>query len=78
MDESYTLSCSLKQKNFSNSISHHLSIEVLLTMLEKLYDKKIEFRIFSMQTKNFDKIVNKKKYKEAVEKTVDFIKTANF
>ncbi|WP_052502808.1 hydrogenase maturation protease [Halarcobacter anaerophilus] len=51
LDESYTLSCSLKQKNFSNSISHHLSIEVLLTMLEKLYDKKIEFRIFSMQTK---------------------------
>ncbi|QDF30157.1 hydrogenase maturation protease [Halarcobacter anaerophilus] len=78
LDESYTLSCSLKQTNFSNSVSHHLSIEVILTMLEKLYDKKIAFEIFSMQTKNFDKIVNKKRYEEAVKKTVNFIKTANF
>jgi hydrogenase maturation protease len=78
LDESYILSCSLKQPNFSSSISHNLSIEVILAMLEKLYDKKIDFEIFSMQTKNFDKIVNKKRYEEAIKKTVNFIKTANF
>lgn len=73
---SYKLASPLKRV-YENSISHHINIDTILAMTETLYNRKIDFEIFSMLSNNFENIENKKSYQRCIDKTVEFL-TANF
>lgn len=68
----YELICSLEKRN-QNLISHHISIETILTILKNLYSCNPSYEIISMATNNFDYIENKSNYFNAIEKTVKYI-----
>ena len=71
----YTLSCSL-QKTKNTNLSHHISPEIILSMLKNLYDLDIEYEIYSMTTCSFENISDKNKYGNCVEEVFNFIKNS--
>lgn len=71
----YLLACSL-EKSISTNLSHNISPEIIISMLENLYNHKIEYEIYSMTTCNFEKILDEKKYETCVNKVFEFIKNS--
>lgn len=74
--DNYILGCNLEEIK-QNQLSHHISIRTILTILERLYDTKPEYELYSMFTDNFDEILNKNSYENSLNKVVEFIKTVN-
>ena len=68
----YALACLIKESN-QNLLSHHISIKTLIAMLDKLYNKKPEFEIFSMLTDSFDEIRCQKRYDNSLKSVANFI-----
>lgn len=68
---SYTLACTLENSSKLN-LSHHISAFHLMEIVNSLYGHFPSFEIFSMLGNNFETIINKEAYDEAVKKTVDF------
>ena len=75
IDGHYKLGCSLEEQK-QNTLSHHISIRTILMILERLYNIKPEYEVYSMFTNNFDKIIDEKEYKNSIEKVVDFIQNS--
>ena len=69
----YTLACNLEKTN-QNTISHHISIEMILSILNSLYDSFPIFQVYSMLTNSYDIVKNQEKYNENILKTVKYIK----
>lgn len=74
-DYNYALGCSLEEIK-QNQLSHHISIKTIIMILERLYDTKPEYELYSMFTNNFDEVIDKKRYKESLKKVVDFVKNS--
>lgn len=68
----YALACSLEKSNRVN-LSHHISAFHLIHILNTLYGHFPSFEIFSMLGNNFEAISNVVAYKEALEKTTQFL-----
>ena len=62
----YALASSLNEQHSLN-LTHHIAPKTIMYMLKTLYNKHPTFSIYSMLSSNFDKIVDKKKYKECVK-----------
>lgn len=75
LDNHYKLACSFEQMK-QNSLSHHISIKMILKILEELYMVKPKYQVFSMLTNNFDKIIEDKKYNMCIERVVKFIENS--
>ena len=72
LDSQYSLSCSILKQNSSN-LTHQISPKIIISMLNNLYDKYPKYQVYSMLTSNFDKIVDKNKYKDAIKKITYYI-----
>jgi len=68
----YALACSLENSS-NNTLSHHISPLTLMQILKDLYNKNIDFEIFSILTKNFDTITNNSDYTVCIETTAQEI-----
>lgn len=68
----YSLACSLENSNAIN-LSHHISAFYLIELLNRLYQHNPTFEIYSMLGNNFEVIDNLDVYKNALNKTVDFL-----
>ena len=71
----YSLACSLEEQS-ENILSHHLSIETIIMILNELYNSKPEYEVFSMLTNNFNEIINNEEYTNSMKKVVEFIKSS--
>lgn len=69
---SYSLACSLENSNAIN-LSHHISAFYLIELLNRLYKYFPTFEIYSMLGNNFETINNEEAYKNALDKTVEFL-----
>ena len=65
-DNTYALACTVLKQNSTN-LSHHISPDVVIAMLNNIYGKYPHFEIHSMLTNNFDEIIDKKIYKTTIE-----------
>lgn len=72
-DFSYKLACSMIETT-KCTLSHHISPQVLVSMLKEIYKQNIEYEIFSMTSKNYDKIEKIQDYKVCIKKTCEFLK----
>ena len=71
-DNHYALACSIV-KNKNANITHHISPEMIFCTLKNLYNKKVEFKIYSMLSNNFEDISDVDLYEKALKKTIDFL-----
>lgn len=71
-DHNYALGCSLEDIN-QNQLSHHISIRTIIMILERLYNSKPEYELYSMFTNNFDEVIDKKKYEKSLKEVAQFI-----
>lgn len=69
----YAIACSL-DKSLNSKLSHHISPFTLIESLKTLYNKNIDFEIFSILTANFDSIKNSSSYLNCIDKTSKYIK----
>ncbi len=72
-NESYVLACNIETKT-QNTLSHHISIQMIVSILNTLYKSFPKFQVCSMLTNNYDNILNQEKYNENIVKTVKYIK----
>ncbi|TLP38462.1 hydrogenase maturation protease [Arcobacter arenosus] len=72
----YSLACNLEEYKH-DQLSHHISIRTILMILERLYNTKPEYELYSMFTNSFNEIIDEKNYEKAIKKVVEFIKTVN-
>jgi hydrogenase maturation protease len=65
----YILACNIFMQQ-TPQFSHHITPEVLIEMLRSLYNKKINYIIYSMLSNNFEEIQNAELYKESINAVV--------
>ncbi|XOB61938.1 hypothetical protein ACMC56_15240 [Campylobacterota bacterium DY0563] len=81
-ENQYKLACTL-ENNSSSSLSHHITIKTLMTMINTLYNKEPSYEVYSMLTNSFEEIKNKKDYERCIEETIksllffDYIKESS-
>lgn len=75
LNENYKLACGLENST-QNSLSHHISIKTIISMIKELYKKDIEYEVFSMLTSNFDEIEDEKRYKKSIKSVSSFIRNS--
>jgi len=68
----YALACSLTEQNNLN-LSHHISPKTIICMLKSLYTKSPKFFIYSMISKNFEKIEDAKRYKKCINRVTEHL-----
>ena len=68
----YKLCCTIDKQNSSN-LTHHISPETIMAILNNVYNKYPTFTIYSMLTNNFDEIFDIELYDKAVKLTVSQI-----
>ena len=71
----YTLACSI-EKTKNTNLSHHISPQVIMSMLKSIYNLDVEYEIYSMTTCKFENISNKNKYENCVREVFNFIKNS--
>ena len=71
----YALACNIENKT-NNTLSHHISIQMILSILNTLYKSFPQHQVFSMLTNSYDSILNQEKYNENISKTVKYIKNS--
>lgn len=69
----YALACNIENKT-QNNLSHHISIEMILSILSSLYNCSVKHQVYSMLTDSYESIQNQEKYTQSIEKTVEYIK----
>jgi hydrogenase maturation protease len=69
--ETYELACSL-QNTTQNTLSHHISIKMMISILNSLYDHYPSYEVYSMLTNNYDEIADKKRYNSNISKIVKY------
>ncbi len=74
--DNYSLACNLEEYKY-DQLSHHISIRTILMILERLYNTKPEYELYSMFTNNLDEIIDEKNYEKSIKEVVQFIKTVN-
>ncbi len=74
--DNYSLACKLEEYEYDH-LSHHISIRTILMILERLYNIKPEYELYSMFTNNFNEILDEKNYEKSIEEIVQFLKTVN-
>ncbi|MDD2356991.1 MAG: hypothetical protein PHX13_03650 [Thiovulaceae bacterium] len=67
----YALACSLL-KNSSN-LSHHIQPQILIALMEDLYEKKVDYSIYSMLTYNFEMIEDRDRYDQCIDNVTSFL-----
>lgn len=72
----YSLACNLKEYKH-DQLSHHISIRTILMILERLYNTKPEYELYSMFTNSFNEIIDEKNYEKSIKEVVQFLKTVN-
>lgn len=72
LDNNYALACPLSEEKLLG-LSHHISYQVLMSMLFHLYNVKPKLQVYSMLTKNFESFKNSVKYKENVQQVVNHL-----
>jgi len=68
----YALACNLEKPN-QNTLSHHISIWMILSILNTLYECFPKYQIYSMLTNNYDVIENREKYQQNIMQTAQYI-----
>lgn len=68
----YALACSTIKDKDSN-ISHHISPEFIIQTLKNLYNKEINYEVFSMLSSDFEDISDNVLYQRAVNETIKFL-----
>lgn len=72
--EHYALACNL-EKNYNNSsITHHISIFMIVNILNNLYNHFPQFTVYSMLTNSFENIKSEKEYQKNIKTIVKHIK----
>jgi hydrogenase maturation protease len=69
----YALACSLDSTE-QNTLSHHISIQMILSILKSLYNSSPAHQVYSMLTDSYDTVTNQQKYNQNILKTAKFIK----
>lgn len=67
----YALACSIL-KNGSN-LSHHIQPQILMALMRDVYEKKVDYSIYSMLTCNFEMIEDTQKYYKCIDKVTSFL-----
>ncbi len=68
----YAIACNIiKQKNVN--LSHHISFDIIISLLNNVYGKFPKFEVYSMLTNSFDKIDNKNKYEDCLDNLVSYL-----
>lgn len=65
VENSYIFACSIL-KNGSN-LSHHIEPHILMALLREVYQKEIDYSIYSMLTCNFEHIENTQRYHRCID-----------
>ena len=73
----YALACNL-EKPMQNLLSHHISIWMILSMLNTLYNSFPKYQIYSMLTDSYDLIEDREKYEQNIVKVVSAINHLRF
>lgn len=71
-DDLYAIASPLLR--FDSMLSHHIQPDTLMEMLEKLYEKKPEYWVYSMLTNSFETINDKTKYEEAIKTLISHLR----
>lgn len=71
LGQSYNLATPLP--SYESGFTHQITPFIFMELLDKLYAYKGQFFIYSMQTQNFDKIIDTNKYQTCVLKTCESI-----
>lgn len=69
----YALACNLESKNSIN-LSHHISIKMIMTILNTLYEVFPKHLVYSMLSSSYDFIFDEEKYKKNIVETAKQIK----
>ncbi len=72
----YCLACNLENRS-QNNLSHHIGIDMIISILNSLYNSFPKFQVYSMLTNSYDIVENKNKYNEMIIKTSKYIKKEN-
>ena len=64
-EHSYVFACSLLRQ--IPKFSHHMEPQLLISILKNLYDRDIDFSIYSMLTNNFDTIFDLSAYTKSID-----------
>ena len=72
--EHYALACNLEKNCYNSSITHHISIFMIVNILNNLYNHFPQFTIYSMLTNCFENIKSEKQYQKNIKTIVKHIK----
>ena len=72
VENPYTLACSIL-KNGSN-LSHHIEPQILIALLKEVYQKEIDYSIYSMLTCNFQRVENTQKYQQSIDDLASYLR----
>jgi hydrogenase maturation protease len=67
----YALACSLVKNN--SNLSHHIQPQILIAMMRDLYERKVDYSIYSMLTCNFEILEDKDQYYQCIDKIASFL-----
>ncbi len=67
----YALACSIV-KNSSN-LSHHIQPQILIALMRDVYEKKVDYSIYSMLTCNFEILEDRDQYYQCIDKVTSFL-----
>lgn len=73
----YKIACHLEYTHDTTNLSHHISPKVIISLLNNVYEIYPEYEIYSMFTNQFDVILDNKKYKDCLDKTISFLSRNN-
>jgi hydrogenase maturation protease len=68
----YALACNLEKAN-QNTLSHHISIWMILSILNTLYECFPKYQIYSMLTNHYDSIEDRENYEKNIMQIVRHI-----
>ena len=68
----YEIACSL-QNTTQNTLSHHISIKMMISILNSLYEHYPTYEVYSILTNNYDQITDKKRYDSNISKIVKYL-----
>ncbi len=73
IENQYKLACSIEQQN-SSILSHHITPKTIIKLLNTIYDNYPTYKLYSMSTNSFDKILNTEQYTKSIKRTVSQIR----
>ena len=71
-EDPYAFACPLQGEK-GGTLSHHITPKTIIQLLQTLYKKEVRYEIFSMLTCQFERIGNKRFYRDKIETLTTFL-----